>query len=265
MKTAIVTGGTRGIGLGIARSLARDGYNLVLGYHANHEAAQKTKETLENEFKIKVSCCSGDIILPETMAKLFNVIENEFNNELTTFVHNAGLYVGVTTEATGLQPKFEDDFAAIFDYYQKVYPQAFKRGMEMALKCNGFRHAIAISSPGCNCNQSVQVGYEQPGQAKSSMEFLVRLYARRLANQGITVNCVIPGIIRTEAWDCVVRVKYGSKEFVDKLVENSASGRWGEPSEIGDIVAFLCSNRALFITGTAIPVDGGLHLSPVLA
>ena len=105
MKTAIVTGGTRGIGLGIARSLARDGYNLVLGYHTNQEAAQRTKDAIEKEFGVQVRCVGGDIALPETMEKLFEAIRTEFNNELTAFVHNAGLYVGVTTESTDIQPK----------------------------------------------------------------------------------------------------------------------------------------------------------------
>jgi NAD(P)-dependent dehydrogenase (short-subunit alcohol dehydrogenase family) len=201
MKTAIISGGTRGIGLGIATCMARDGYNLILGYHINHDAAERTKEALEKEYGIKVICCSGDIALPDTMEKFFAVVRTHFNNELTAFVHNAGLYLGVTTELTDLQPKPDDDFELVFDYYQKVYPRALRRGIQLALTCTGIRHIIAISSPGCNCNQVPQVGYEMPGQAKASMEFLVRLYARKLANDKITVNCVIPGYIKTEAWD----------------------------------------------------------------
>lgn len=261
MKTAIVTGGTRGIGLGIAKSLARDGYNLVLGYHTNQEAAERTKDVIEKEFGVQVRCVGGDIALPETMEKLFEAIRTDFNNELTAFVHNAGLYVGVTTETTDIQPKPTDDFEATFDYYQKVYPRAFKRGLQLAQTCAGLRYVIAVSSPGCNCNQAPQTGYEMPGQAKASMEFLVRVHARLLAGKGITVNCIIPGLIKTEAWDGVIHKRGVPQEAIDALVKKSPAGRWAQPSEIGDVVAFLCSTRGQFITGVALPVDGGLHLT----
>ncbi len=260
MKTAIVTGGTRGIGLGIAKCMARDGYNLVLGYHTNQSAAQLAQETIEKEYGVKVVCCGGDIAIPETMEKLFAVIRTQFNNELTAFVHNAGLYLGVTVELTDLQPKLEDDFALIYDYYQKVYPRAFTRGIQLAQTCTGLRHIIAISSPGCNCNQVPHIGYEMPGQAKASMEFLVRLFARKLAKEKITVNCIIPGYIKTEAWDHIFEANKMPREVVETNVKNSPMARWAEPSEVGEIVAFLCSSRGEFITGVALPVDGGLHL-----
>jgi NAD(P)-dependent dehydrogenase (short-subunit alcohol dehydrogenase family) len=261
MKTAIVTGGTRGIGLGIAKCLARDGYNLLLGYNSNHQAAEQTRETLQKEYGVQVYCCAGDIAVPETMEKLFEGVQTHFNNELTAFVHNAGLYVGITSGSNELQPKMTDDFDAVFEYYQKVYPRAFKRGLHLAVNCNGFRHAVAISSPGCNCNQPPQVTYEMPGQAKASMEFLVRLHGRILAKQGVTVNCVIPGLIETEAWDLIIEKTGKQSDMIKRLPEATPAGRWGQTSEIGEAVAFLCSSRAAFITGAVIPVDGGLHLT----
>ncbi|CAF1157674.1 unnamed protein product [Didymodactylos carnosus] len=260
MKTAIITGGTRGIGLGISQSMARDGYNLILGYHIDHVAAARAQETLQKEYGIKVVCCSGDIALPSTMDQLFGAVRTHFNNELTAFIHNAGLHVNVTTESTNLQPKPDDDFEATWDYYQKVYPQAFKRGLVLAQECIGLRHVVAISSPGCNCNQPPQIVYEMPGQAKASMEFLVRLHASILAKSAINVNCVIPGFVKTEAWDRLIDKTGPPRNAVEALVKNSPAQRWAEPSEIGDVVAFLCSSHGRFITGVALPVDGGLHL-----
>jgi NAD(P)-dependent dehydrogenase (short-subunit alcohol dehydrogenase family) len=99
-----------------------------------------------------------------------------------------------------------------------------------------------------------------PGQAKASMEFLVRLYARKLAKQRITVNCVIPGYTKTEAWDNISEKSKVPREVFETNVKNSPMARWAEPSEIGETVAFLCSSRGEFITGVALPVDGGLHL-----
>ena len=260
MKTAIITGGTRGIGLGIAKCMARDGYNLVLGYCANQSAAQLAQETIEKEYGVKVICCAGDIALPETMKKFFAAVRTEFNNELTAFVHNAGLFLGATIELTENQPKPDDDFELIYDYYQKVYPQAFKRGIDLAVKCTGMRYIIAISSPGCNCNQVPRTKYEMPGQAKSSMEFLVRYLACVLGKDKITVNCVIPGFIKTEAWKNLLEKQKIPPEVIEARVKTSPLARWAEPSEVGEVVAFLCSSRADFITGVALPVDGGLHL-----
>lgn len=109
-----------GIGLGIAKSMARDGYNLVLGYHANKDAAQDVQQQLQKDYNVKVVIVAGDIATPATMQKLFDIIADQFDNHCTAFVHNAGLYVGITTEATELQPKHDAEFDQVWDYYQKV-------------------------------------------------------------------------------------------------------------------------------------------------
>ena len=261
MKTAIITGGTRGIGFGIAKCMARDGYHLILGYNADHDAAQRAKEALETEFSIQVICCSGDIASSEAMEALFNAVRVNFNNELTAFVHNAGLYIRVTSAASDSCPKSDGDFESIFDYYQRIYPVAFKRGLQLASACQGLRHVVTVSNPGCNANQAPRVGYEMPGQAKASVEFLVRVHARLLAKDGINVNCIIPGFIKTDAWDRTFQQRPGSGDFFESRVKNSPAGRWAQPEEIGEVVSFLCSPRGQFITGVALPVDGGLHLT----
>ncbi|WP_045116219.1 SDR family NAD(P)-dependent oxidoreductase [Plesiocystis pacifica] len=262
MKTALVTGGTRGIGLGIANSLARDGYALVLGYNSNHDAAKESEAKLREAYGVEVATVAGDTAKPETMAKLFDVVRERFDNKLTAFVHNAGLYVGVTTPSTEGQPNpMDPDFEKVWEYYQLVYPRAFKRGLNAALACEGLRHVVAISSPGCNATQPPQVSYEAPGQGKSAMEFLVRLHARALAPKGITVNCVIPGYTQTGAWQGVLANTPMTEEMLEGMMQASTPmQRWLQTSEIGNAVAFLCSDQAKAVTGVALPVDGGLHL-----
>ena len=249
-----------GIGLGTAQVMAREGYDLVLGYHANKDAAQEIKHQLEQEFKIKVLTVGGDIAAPATMQKLFDAISGHFNNQCSAFVHNAGLFVGVTTQATELQPGQDAEFEQTWDYYQKVYPQAFKRGLNLALNCSGFKHAVAISSPGCNANYPPRVGYENPGQAKAAVEFLVRSQASALAGKGINVNCVIPGVVLTGALDAVAKSIGQTMDDVKTYCQSTPAKRWAEPTEIGEAVAFLCSSKGSFITGVSLPVDGGLHL-----
>lgn len=261
-KTALVTGGTRGIGFGIANSLARDGYNLVLGFNADEDRASASAAKLREDHGVEVACVGGDIAAPETMARLFEVVRERFDNELQTFVHSAGLYVGITTAMSERAPNpMAEDFEALWNYYQDVYPRAFKRGLLAALACEGLRHVVAISSPGCNANQPPQLNYEAPGQGKAAVEFLVRLNARALAGQGVNVNCIIPGFIKTEAWDNVIAKTPATREEIEGWMKSATpAGRWAEPGEIGDAVAYLCSERGRFITGVALPVDGGLHL-----
>lgn len=262
MKTAVVTGGTRGIGRGIANALARDGHHLVLGYNANETVAHAARDQISREHGVQVVCVPGDIAAPGTNERLFAAVREHFGGTLTAFVHNAGLYVGITTAMSPQMPDpAGDDFEARWDYYQRVYPRAFKRGLLAALACEGLRHVVAISSPGCNATQPPQLTYEEPGQAKASVELLVRLHARALADKGITVNAVIPGFVKTGAWDGIFDKTDLTREAADDWMRRcTPAQRWAEPDEIGHAVAFLCSDAARFITGVALPVDGGLHL-----
>lgn len=249
-----------GIGLGIAQCLARDNYNLVLGYNSNKQAAERTKQQLEKDYGIQVVIVGGDIAAPVTMQNIFKAVRELFNSECTTFVHNAGLYLGITTESSEIQPTSDAAFDQTWDYYQKVYPQAFKRGLLLAQECKGLKHVLAISSPGCNATCPPRVGYETPGQAKAAVEFLVRVHASALASKGVNVNCIVPGYIRTEAWTRMAEKMGRSTEQLEHFVDGTPAQRWADPSEIGEAAAFLCSTKGAFVTGVSLPVDGGLHL-----
>ena len=104
-KSAIVTGGTRGIGFGISEQLAQDGYNLILGFNANEEAAQEAKTRLESSYGIKVYTIKGDVASPSTIDQFFQCLEQNFAGKLTALVHNAGLWVDGTTEADSSEDK----------------------------------------------------------------------------------------------------------------------------------------------------------------
>ena len=106
------------------------------------------------------------------------------------------------------------------------------------------------------------------GVGKSAMEFLVRVNAKKLGPKGITVNCVIPGIIPTQPWKHFMKIIMHKKEvndeeipeFCNKLAAKYPLQRVGMPEEIANVVAFLCSEKGSFITGVSLRVDGGLHL-----
>ena len=108
------------------------------------------------------------------------------------------------------------------------------------------------------------------GSGKSFGEYLVRQYAKVYAAQNITVNCIIPGIIKTDAWVSLKdeRLDEGVTKtedfaFFKKITEMTPMHRYAEPKEVGYLVEYLMSKNALFLTGVAIPFDGGLHLGPM--
>ena len=275
-KLAIVTGGTRGIGWGISQQLARDGYDLILGFNANEQAAFTAKTTLESTYKVKVHTVKGDVAEDSTIETIFKSVEDNFQGKLTAFVHCAGLYVGLTTSAESSQsvlagklpPQLlgNGTFSSFehYDYYQNVYPKCFIKCVERAINFmedkNGY--IIAISSPGCNNSQTPKLQYAMPGQAKAVVEFLTRYYAKTLAPRQITVNVVIPGFVKTQAWEAVTAKSGGvDSDAMTQRIKSTPMQRWASPQELGEVVAFLCSPKAAFITGVALPVDGGLHLA----
>ena len=248
MNVALVTGGTRGIGLAISRKLASEGYHLVLGYHSNDKAALSAKEELE-EYGVRVETVAGDIGKAETVDKLFRVIEKHFARQLTVLIHQAGRAIG---------GKLPGEFT--FEQYeeaQTLYPKAFLRCMEGALKYlpDGRGRVVVLSSHGVH-NPGIIYAMAAPG--KAAMETLAKNYALMLAHRGITVNIVSPGYTKTDAWKGYLK----AFPYVEKMPPMaSPMGRWGKPEDIAPVVSFLCSEESRFVTGQNIYVDGGLGLS----
>ncbi|XP_036355355.1 3-oxoacyl-[acyl-carrier-protein] reductase FabG-like isoform X1 [Octopus sinensis] len=252
-KIAIITGGTGGIGFATSKALASQGYNLILGYLSDSENAKKCLQELETDFNIEVRTISGDVCEEGTVNSYFSCL-NEMNGKLTAIVHTAGLF---KPNSFSKDPNTCFSTFEYYDYYQDIYPKCFIRLVETGMKFmeDGHGYIVCLSSPGCNINDHVRLGYMMPGTGKCVLEYLSRHYAKMLAKRGISCNCIVPGYIQTKPWKL--------RESIlgpDVGCQRTPMGRWGQPEEIGDFISYLCSPKASFLTGATIPFDGGLSL-----
>jgi len=265
--TAIVTGGSGGIGLACCKRLAARGTNIVIAYGQNDELAASAREQLEMAHGVQVRTVRGDLTTEAsrdvTVDGIFEAVD-ELGGNVSAFVHAAGFFHNqlLQNHFDGAAETFE-----VYDAYQSIYPKAFVAIAEGSLKRMGRGgRMVAITNPGCNSIQTPRVGYDMPGQGKATMEFVVRMYAMRTAKRGICVNAVSPAYTDTPEWD-KARMAMGQgdmakgRELLDaKMLSRSPVARWAAPDEIAQAVDFLCGEQSGLITGVTLPVDGGLHL-----
>lgn len=279
---AIVTGGTRGIGSGIAHALADDGFDLLLTYNSNKDAADAFVAALKAKHsEIQCELVMGDLSKPATRNAIFDKYDENFgaNRILGAAVHNAGQYVGVTsTNADGLDAtsvSFGDnrilgeDGKPQFDhmhFYQALYGDAYIDICERSLSRMTPVHGgslIGISSPGCNLSYGVNPGYSLPGSGKCIMEYSNRIIAMSAGAKNVNSNVIVPGVTLSEAWGKVAEKRGCKSEDMTNMIvqKRVAMKRPIEVRGIGDVAAFLCSDKGRYITGVSLPVDGGLHLN----
>ena len=240
-KTALVTGGSRGIGRAIGLRLAKQGADVAFTYKGNAAAAAEASAGIEAEGR-KALAIQADASDPEAAEGVVKGVLDAFG-KVDILVNNAGvtrddLIMRMTAEAW--REVLETNLFGAF-----WMTKAVTRPM---LKARGGRIINITSVSG----QAGQMGQANYSSAKAGLIGLTKASARELASRGITVNAVAPGFVLTEL------TKDLPEALQAQITERTPLGRFGTTEEIADAVAFLVSDEAGYITGQVLAVDGGL-------
>jgi acetoacetyl-CoA reductase len=238
-RTALVTGGTRGIGLAIVNRLKEDGFKVAAGYAGNEAAARKCAE------EHGVMVVKGNVGEFADCARAVKEVEDELG-PVDVLVNNAG----ITRDAMLHKMTPEQWNEVIFVNLASIFNMS--RQVIEGMRARGYGRIINISSIN---GQKGQMGQTNYSAAKAGVIGFTKALALETANKGITVNCVAPGYIDTDMMSAVPTA------VLEKIIGTIPVGRLGQAHEIAACVSFLAREDASFTTGSTITVNGGQYVT----
>ncbi|CCG15779.1 3-oxoacyl-(acyl-carrier protein) reductase [Staphylococcus aureus subsp. aureus HO 5096 0412] len=242
-KSALVTGASRGIGRSIALQLAEEEYNVAVNYAGSKEKAEAVVEEIKakgvDSFAIQANVADAD----EVKAMIKEVV-SQFGS-LDVLVNNAG----ITRDNLLMRMKEQEwddvidtNLKGVFNCIQKATPQMLRQRSGAIINLSSV--VGAVGNPG-------QANYVA---TKAGVIGLTKSAARELASRGITVNAVAPGFIVSDMTDAL------SDELKEQMLTQIPLARFGQDTDIANTVAFLASDKAKYITGQTIHVNGGMYM-----
>lgn len=237
MKTVLITGASRGIGAAIAEAFAEAGFFPIINYTKNNSAAQALSQKIQDKFNIKSLVYKCDVSDSEAVRKMFGEI-----GEIDVLVNNAGisqqkLFTDITDE--DWRKMMSVNLDGVFYCSREALKGMIKR------KSGSI---INVSSMWGEVGASCEVHYSA---SKSAVIGLTKALAKEVAPSNIRVNCIAPGVIDTDM------MKDFDDETRNALVEETPLLRLGKPEDIANAAVFLASEKASFITGQTLSVNGG--------
>jgi 3-hydroxybutyrate dehydrogenase len=252
-KSAVITGSTSGIGLGIARSLAEEGANVLINGFGEPREIEKARAGIEAEFGVKAIYSPADMSKPDEIAGMVKQAEQAFG-AVDILVNNAGIqHVSPVEE---FPPEKWDQIIAI------NLTAAFHaiRAAVPGMKARGWGRIISTASAHSLVASPFKAAYVS---AKHGIAGLTKTVALELATHSITVNCISPGYVWTPLVERQIpdtmKARQMTREQVinDVLLEAQPTKQFVTVEQIGALAAFLCSDAASQITGANLSIDGG--------
>ena len=251
MKTALVTGGSRGIGLAIARELGKSGYRVAI-LATREESCYPESVRLLEEDGVSYTWHVGNIASSEDRVRVVKEVFASFER-LDVLVNNAGV---APKERRDLLDMTEESFDYVVGTNTKgclFMTQEVARQMIHQPEIDGLR-GIIVNVSSCSAEVS-SINRGEYCVSKAGISMLTKLFADRLAPEGIRVYEVRPGVIRTD-------MTAGVSEKYDRLIAGGLFpiARWGTPEDVARAVRAFCSGDFIYSTGSMIDVDGGFHI-----
>lgn len=240
MKTALVTGGSRGIGKAIAQKLSETS-NVAVGYSNSKEQAVEVVNSIQanggNAIAVQIDVTDND-----SVEKCFELIEKEFSS-VEILVNNAGI------TKDNIFPRLkQDDWDSVIDTNLTGSFRTSQRAIKGMMK-NKWGRILFISSVAGISGNTGQSNY---AASKAGMIGLAKTISKELGSRNITSNVIAPGYIDTDMTSFI------NEEQKEEIIGQLSIKRVGKPEDIANMVAFLCSDESEYITGQVFPVDGGL-------